>query len=173
MSDEVHTPKTSRKRLEFIDMEAVEVNEPEDEEEDRVIHDYGAFKEHVRELDAMRKGQRLPEKGPVGSKKLPIAVPSDDDDDEEGPMGAVPLDDVDIDLYDDDDDDAPEVRGSGVSFELPKNPDLRWFFGQYGLDEFDQISLCRTHANHLAALRRARGPHKSGRPSGKEKRQKK
>jgi len=56
---------------------------------------------------------------------------------------------------------------------LPLTPDLRWFFQQYKLDEPSQISICRTHANHLAAMSRvsrggSTGAKRAGRPKNKK-----
>lgn len=53
---------------------------------------------------------------------------------------------------------------------LPFTPDLRWFFQQYRLDEPSQISICRTHANHLAAMSRvSRGKHTGAKHAGRPK----
>jgi len=57
---------------------------------------------------------------------------------------------------------------------LPFTPDLRWFFQQYKLDEPSQISICRTHANHLAAMSRvsrggSTGAKRAGRPKTSKK----
>lgn len=68
-----------------------------------------------------------------------------------------------------------EMLSSGADEEdevepvLPFTPDLRWFFQQYKLDEVSQISICRTHANHLAAMSRvsrggSTGVKSAGRP---------
>lgn len=53
---------------------------------------------------------------------------------------------------------------------LPKQPDLRWFFQQYSLNEESQIAICRTHANHLAAMSRvSRGESIGVKPVGRPK----
>jgi len=65
-----------------------------------------------------------------------------------------------------DEDDAEPV--------LPRKPDLRWFFQQYGLNEVSQISVCRTHANALAAMLRIdRGESTGARSVGRPRKQKK
>lgn len=67
-----------------------------------------------------------------------------------------------------------EGDDSDVEPVLPFTPDLRWFFQQYKLDEPSQISICRTHANHLAAMSRvsrggSTGARRAGRPKNNKK----
>jgi len=65
-------------------------------------------------------------------------------------------------------DDWELVEGDAAEPVLPRTPDLRWFFQQYELDEVSQVSICRTHANHLAAMSRVkRGGSTGARPVGR------
>jgi len=67
-----------------------------------------------------------------------------------------------------------EDEGDEEVVVLPPTPDLRWFFDKYGLNEYSQIAICRTHANLLAAMNRAKhGKHTGAEPVGRPKKEKK
>jgi len=73
-----------------------------------------------------------------------------------------------------DHDDMEEDEDDDECVFLPSTPDLRWFFEHYALSPGSQIAVCRTHANHLAALTRvaqggSNGAKPVGRPSKKPK----
>lgn len=59
------------------------------------------------------------------------------------------------DPMEDSDHESAESCGHDNCMEMPKQPSLDVFFGFYDLTQQTQIALCRTHANHLAALLRA------------------
>lgn len=73
--------------------------------------------------------------------------------------------DPDMDIDQDDLECDEEFDEEDVSSEHGQEPmdeddgvDLKVYFDHYGLNNFQQIAVCRTYANHLAAKLPKRGP---------------